>query len=236
MSRSILIVEDDQTIGAALTRLLTASGFVARWSTTGSDAIAQVERQLPDLVLLDIGLPDIDGFTVCRWLRTQDSLLPIVMLTARDSDIDIVVGLDAGANDYVTKPFSSPVLVARVRAHLRNSSAVDPDVSLVFGSMRIEPGAHRVFLDDGEVDLRPKEYELLLVLARQAGRVVTRERLFSEVWDLHWESSTKTLDMHVHAVRRKLGDQPDAPTWITTIRGVGYRFELQPAVATCADD
>ena len=236
MSHSVLIVEDDQTIGAALTRLLTASGFVARWSTTGSDAIAQVERQLPDLVLLDIGLPDIDGFTVCRWLRTHDSALPIVMLTARDSDIDIVVGLDAGANDYVTKPFSSTVLVARVRAHLRNASALDPDASLVFGNMTIDPGAHRVFLDNGEVDLRPKEYELLLVLARQAGRVVTRERLFSEVWDLHWESSTKTLDMHVHAVRRKLGDQPDAPTWITTIRGVGYRFELQPAVATCADD
>ncbi len=234
MGSSILVVEDDVTIGAAIERLLRANGFSPVWCTTGSDAMAQVDRQVPDLVLLDVGLPDLDGFSVCRFLRSNHSALPIVMLTARDADIDIVVGLDAGATDYVTKPFSSPVLMARLRAHLRATAAVDPLAPMSFGRLRIDPGAHRVFLDDVEVELRPKEFELLQLLAREAGRVVTRDRLLSDVWDLHWESSTKTLDMHVHAVRRKLNDDADSPGWITTVRGVGYRFEEKVEPAGCA--
>lgn len=234
MQHSILVVEDDATIGAAIERLLRANGFSAVWCTTGADGIAQVGRRVPDLVLLDVGLPDVDGFSVCRTLRSNHPTLPIVMLTARDADIDIVVGLDAGATDYVTKPFSSTVLMARLRAHLRAAFAADPLAPLSFGRLRIDPGAHRVFLNDSEVNLRPKEFELLLLLAREAGRVVTRERLLSEVWDLHWDSSTKTLDMHVHAVRRKLDDDADAPGWITTVRGVGYRFEEKVEHTGCA--
>ena len=194
------------------------------WCTTAQLAIASFEATTPDLVLLDAGLPDIDGFTVCRWFRGQQPNLPIIMVTARDSDVDIVVGLDAGASDYVTKPFSTPVLLARIRAHLR-ATTTDTTRPLTFAELTIDPGAHRVTLDGVDVEIRPKEFELLVLLAREAGKVVTRDRILSEVWDLHWESSTKTLDMHIHALRRKLGDDADQPRWITTIRGVGYRFE-----------
>lgn len=220
----LLVVEDDVAIGQGLTDVLTAHGHAVDWRTTAQQAISSFEAGPPDLVLLDAGLPDIDGFTVCRWFRGQQPALPIIMVTARDSDVDIVVGLDAGASDYVTKPFSTPVLLARIRAHLR-ATATDTTRPLTFAGLTIDPGAHRVTLDGTGVDLRPKEFELLVLLAREAGRVVTRDRILAEVWDLHWESSTKTLDMHIHALRRKLGDDADRPRWITTIRGVGYRFE-----------
>ena len=223
-SASLLLVEDDSTVGDVLQRMLTQRGYVVEWCTTGGAAITAFERGHPDLVLLDAGLPDMDGYTVCRWMRTQHATLPIIMVTARDAEIDIVVGLDAGATDYVTKPFSTPVLLARIRAHLRTTS-LDDTAQLLFDGLTVDPGAHRVFLDGGEVDLRPKEFELLVLLAREAGRVVTRERILRDVWDLHWESSTKTLDMHIHALRKKLGDDAERPRWITTIRGVGYRFE-----------
>jgi DNA-binding response OmpR family regulator len=226
VSSAVLLVEDDPTIGASLADVLRTNMYRVEWCTTGTEAMRSFEMHSPDVVLLDAGLPDIDGFTVCRWIRSQNAAVPILIVTARDSDIDIVVGLDAGANDYVVKPFSVPVLLARVRAHLRANPAADPDAIVVVGSLRVDPAAHRVFLDDQEIDLRPKEFELLLLLARDAGKVVTRDRLLSEVWDLHWESSTKTLDMHIHALRRKLLDDAEASRWITTIRGVGYRFEM----------
>jgi DNA-binding response OmpR family regulator len=221
---SLLVVEDDVAIGRGLSDVLTSHGHAVNWCTTAQLAIASFEATAPDLVLLDAGLPDIDGFTVCRWFREQQPNLPIIMVTARDSDVDIVVGLDAGASDYVTKPFSTPVLLARIRAHLRTSTT-DATRTLTFGELTIDPGAHRVTLDGVDVEIRPKEFELLALLAREAGKVVTRDRILSEIWDLHWESSTKTLDMHIHALRRKLGDDADQPHWITTIRGVGYRFE-----------
>lgn len=221
-----MIVEDDETIGSALQRLLVAAGYSVEHFVTGRDALNAANRRTPDLVILDVGLPDQDGFAVCRHLRSTFADLPVVMLTARDSDIDIVVGLDAGASDYVTKPFSAPVLLARLRAHLRGSTT-DPDQPFECGALRIDPAARRVTLDETELDLRAKEFDLLLILARDAGRVVTRDRILAEVWDLHWESSTKTLDMHVSALRRKLGDDTDSRQWITTLRGVGYRFEAQ---------
>jgi DNA-binding response OmpR family regulator len=143
-----------------------------------------------------------------------------VLVTARDSEIDIVVGLDAGASDYVTKPFSMSVLLARVRAHLRNAEASDPNAPIEIGTLRIDPSAYTASVDGEPVVLRRREFELLLFLCREVGRVVTRERLLSEVWDRHWDSSTKTLDMHVHALRRKLGDAID----VVTVRGVGYRL------------
>ena len=220
----LLVVEDDVVIGQGLSDVLVAHGHTIEWCTTGQQAITSSESNPPDLVLLDAGLPDIDGFTICRWLRERQPNLPIIMVTARDSDVDIVVGLDAGASDYVTKPFSTPVLLARIRAHLRATTA-DATRPLTFAGLTIDQGAHRVTLDGTAVDIRPKEFELLVLLAREAGRVVTRDRILAEIWDLHWESSTKTLDMHIHALRRKLGDDADQPRWITTIRGVGYRFE-----------
>jgi DNA-binding response OmpR family regulator len=157
---------------------------------------------------------------LCRQIRESYPDLPIVLVTARDSEIDVVVGLDAGANDYVTKPFSMNILLARVRAHLRAAEPQDPDAAIELGSLRVEPASYVTTVDGTPVELRPREFQLLVVLSRAAGRVVTRERLLADVWDLHWESSTKTLDMHVLALRRKLGDAIE----ISTVRGVGYRL------------
>ncbi len=219
MDRRILVVEDDESIGRIVAESLEAHGYRVEWCTGGASAMSAIGRSIPDLVLLDAGLPDIDGFTLCRQLREQHPDLPIVLVTARDAEIDVVVGLDAGASDYVTKPFSMNVLLARVRAHLR-ATAVGPDEALELGTLRVDPAAYVATVDGAPVDLRRREFELLALLCREAGRVVTRERLLAEVWDLHWETSTKTLDMHVMALRRKLGDAIE----IATVRGVGYRL------------
>jgi len=219
VNQRILVVEDDESIGQTVTTTLQSHGYLVQWCTDGASATATVETTVPDLVLLDAGLADIDGFTLCRWLREQHRDLPIVLVTARDAEIDIVVGLDAGASDYVTKPFSMNVLLARVRAHLR-ASAVSPDETFQLGTLMVDPAAYIATINGEPVDLRRREFELLVLLCREAGRVVTRERLLAEVWDLHWQTSTKTLDMHVMALRRKLGDAID----IATVRGVGYRL------------
>jgi DNA-binding response OmpR family regulator len=216
----ILLVEDDESIGQLVTDSLKSHGYGVEWCATGAAATKAFETLVPSLVLLDAGLPDADGFTLCRWLREQQRDLPIVLVTARDAEIDIVVGLDAGASDYVTKPFSMNVLLARVRAHLRGTQSGDPSAALEVGGLRVDPAAYLATIDGVAVDLRRREFELLVVLCREADRVVTRERLLAEVWDLHWESSTKTLDMHVMMLRRKLGDAVD----IATVRGVGYRL------------
>ena len=218
--RTVLLVEDDASIGNAMTAALESHGYRVDWQRSGSSATTSVDTELPDLVLLDAGLPDVDGFTLCRWLREQHRDLPIVMVTARDSEIDIVVGLDAGADDYITKPFSTNVLLARVRAHLRSADSDDPDAAIILDELRIDPRSYLVTIGNTPVDLRRREFELLLHLARHADRVLTREQLLSDVWDLHWDSSTKTVDMHVVALRRKLGDAVE----IATIRGVGYRL------------
>ncbi len=200
---------------------LVLHGYSVDWCIYGASATETIERQLPDLVLLDAGLPDIDGFSLCRRIREHHRDVPIVLVTARDADIDIVVGLDAGANDYVTKPFSMNVLLARVRAHLRNTASTDPETPIEVGALRVNPAAYLATANGQQVELRPREFELLVLLCREAGRVVSRERLLAEVWDLHWESSTKTLEMHVMGLRRKLGDAIE----IATVRGVGYRLD-----------
>jgi len=219
VNQRILVVEDDESIGQTVSTSLQSHGYLVQWFTDGASATAAVEATAPDLVLLDAGLPDIDGFTLCRSLRERHRDLPILLVTARDAEIDIVVGLDAGASDYVTKPFSMNVLLARVRAHLR-ATAVSPDEAVELGTLRVDPAAYVATVDGEPVDLRRREFELLALLCREVGRVVTRERLLAEVWDLHWETSTKTLDMHVMALRRKLGDAIE----IATVRGVGYRL------------
>jgi DNA-binding response OmpR family regulator len=221
----VLIVEDDAVIADEVRRALDVHGYVTELAATGRAGLTAVPTFSPDLVLLDLGLPDLDGVQVCRRLRAELPTAPIVIVTARDDDIDVVVGLDAGATDYVVKPFTMPVLLARVRAHLRQPL---PPASgeIVLGGLRIDTAAHRVFHDAVELELRPKEFELLVVLARDAGRVVTRDRLLDEIWDVQWQTSTKTVDMHVHALRRKLGSRADGVGWISTVRSVGYRFEL----------
>lgn len=220
MTRRILVVEDDESIGRAVTDSLEFAGYLVEWCTCGASAVSAIERTIPDLMLLDAGLPDIDGFMLCRSLREQHRDLPIVLVTARDDEIDIVVGLDAGANDYITKPFSMNILLARVRAHLRSSEPGDPRAPLEVGALTVDPAAYVATVNGQPVELRRREFELLVLLCREVDRVVTRERLLAEVWDLHWESSTKTLDMHVMALRRKLGDAIE----IATVRRVGYRL------------
>lgn len=221
----VTIIEDDEVIADEVRRALEAQGYETVIHGDGRSALASVGSPAPDLVLLDLGLPDLDGVQVCRLLRAQLPDTPIVMVTARDDDVDIVVGLDAGATDYVIKPFAMSVLLARVRAHLRHQHSGPGTDVLTVDSLRIDTAAHRAFVADAELDLRPKEFALLRAFAEAAGRVLTRERLLEDVWGLRWETSTKTLDMHVHALRRKLGDRPDGSAWITTIRTVGYRFE-----------
>jgi DNA-binding response OmpR family regulator len=219
--RRIVIVEDDASIGSTMRQTLESHGYQALWFGTAAEAVAAIESESPDLVLLDAGLPDTDGFTLCRWMRSRSADLPIILVTARDAEIDVVVGLDAGATDYVTKPFAMAVLLARIRAHLRSSTPViGADDPIVIGTVRIDPGAYTVTVDGQPTEFRTREFELLLYLARRAGRVVTRDRLLADVWDLHWDSSTKTVDMHVVALRRKLGGSVE----IVTVRGVGYRL------------
>jgi len=225
MGSRILFVEDDPGIAANLVRALHGAGYeVTSASTLGeARALTSVGSATDyDLVLLDLGLPDGDGADLCRDLRAGGSQTSVIMLTARADEIDIVMGLDSGAVDYLTKPFRLAELLARVRAHLRT----DEERSVIaVGSLKIDLGAHRAWVDDQELALRAKEFELLTVLARDGGAALTRERLMSEVWDEHWFGSTKTLDVHISMLRRKLAEHPDGPR-IETIRNHGYRLEV----------
>jgi DNA-binding response OmpR family regulator len=223
--RQILVVEDDEAIGRGLSQALAAQGYTVRWAPTGTDALRDAAEAAPDLVLLDLGLPDVDGVDLCRRLRATSPGTTIVMLTARSAEIDVVVGLDAGADDYVTKPFRLAELLARVRAHLRRAEPVGSAGRLLVGALELDIGSHRMRVNGREIDLRPKEFDLLALLMAEAGRVVGRERIMAEVWDEHWFGSTKTLDMHISALRKKLVDAGDDPNRLSTIRGVGYRLE-----------
>jgi DNA-binding response OmpR family regulator len=221
--RSVLIVEDDAAIGSGLERVLLGQGYRASHVVCGADALRVVGGGV-GLVILDLGLPDIDGIDVCRRIRAERPEIAILILTARDREIDVVAGLDAGADDYLVKPFRLSELLARVRAHLRRGAVSGPDSEPAVGANGVvaDRGARRAWRGETELVLRPKEFDLLALLVSEAGRAVTRERLMSEVWDTQWMGSTKTLDMHIHALRQKVG--ADA---ITTLRGVGYRFEAE---------
>ncbi|MEP7202026.1 MAG: response regulator transcription factor [Ilumatobacteraceae bacterium] len=220
----ILIVEDDERIGSTLLRALQGNEYDAAWEQSGLAAIAAAEKSRPDLVLLDLGLPDIDGLDVCRRIHSADPTIDIVMLTARYEELDIVVGLDAGAIDYITKPFKLAELLARIRAQLRRTEPRSA-AGTTAGDVVIDTAARRVWLGDVELELRAKEFDLLARLVADAGNAITRETLMANVWDEHWFGSTKTLDFHIAALRRKL-DTPGADSRITTLRGIGYRFEL----------
>jgi DNA-binding response OmpR family regulator len=229
----LLLVEDDDGIARALVAALESDGHRVTRVATGRDAV--VAARTVDAVLLDLGLPDIDGVEVCRRLRRElGADLPILVLTARDAETDVVVGLDAGADDYVTKPFRLAELQARLRALLRRSAAGrslgpagDGPAVLVAGDLRLDAAARRVWRDGREVELTAKEFDLLALLMARAGTVVTREELAREVWDTRWLGGSKTIDVHVSSLRRKLGDDPATPRYVTTVRGVGLRFEPQ---------
>ncbi|GAB98203.1 DNA-binding response OmpR family regulator [Kineosphaera limosa] len=217
----VLLAEDDSAISEPLARALRREGYDVVVCGDGLQAY-EAGRSGPDLVVLDLGLPRMDGLEVCRKLRADGRTAPILMLTARADEVDTVVGLDAGADDYVTKPFRLAELLARVRALLRRTGPGDvPDKDVV----RIDPQARRAFLGEEEMQLTAKEFDLLRVLLREQGKVVSREQLMREVWATHWYGSTKTLDMHVSVLRRKLGEDVARPRFITTVRGVGFRFE-----------
>ncbi len=228
----VLFVEDEDAISAPFSKALAREGFEPVVARTAAEALEVAGRLEPDIVLLDLNLPDADGRDVCRALR-RDSDVPIVMLTARGTELDRVVGLEMGADDYVVKPFSGAEVISRIRAVLRRTRASGQPFEPAFsiGDLQLDVAARTARLHDGELVLTRKEFDLLAELARHAGTVVTREDLMSRVWDTNWFGSTKTLDVHVGALRRKLGDDPAAPTHIETVRGVGFRF-VDPEAGT----
>jgi two-component system, OmpR family, response regulator RegX3 len=223
--RTILLIEDEESITTPLAEALERDGFHPEVAHTVADGLELGRRLRPDLVLLDLMLPDGSGLDVCRELRSSSSV-PIIILSARGDEADRVVGLELGADDYVVKPFSAREVIARIRAVLRRAGApAAPDEGPIeIGSVRLDPAGRSVMLEGAPLELARKEFDLLALLMREAGTVVQRERLIDEVWDVNWFGSTKTLDVHVSALRKKLGDDPASPRWIHTVRGVGFRF------------
>jgi len=225
----ILVVDDEESYRDALTVALEREGFRVEVAADGREALDQFEATSPSLVLLDVMLPRISGVDVCRELRSR-SRVPIIMVTARSNEIDAVVGLEVGADDYVSKPFRLRELIARVRAALRRSADEEPaDLAsqevLEVGDVRLDGGRHEVFVRDEAVGLPLKEFELLELLLANAGRVLTRDVLIDRIWGPNYFGDTKTLDVHVKRLRAKVEEDPSSPSRIVTIRGVGYRYE-----------
>lgn len=218
---AVLLAEDDVSISDPLARALRREGYEVEVKSEGPAVLQRVLSGGVDLVVLDLGLPAMDGLEVCRRMRAEGRSVPVLVLTARAEEVDLVVGLDAGADDYVTKPFRLAELLARVRALLRRGAPEVPDVN----GVRINAESRRAWLGDEELSLTAKEFDLLLALVLGAGKVLTREQLMRDVWGMSRGASSKTLDMHVSWLRRKLGDDAASPRLITTIRGLGFRFE-----------
>jgi len=223
----VLVVEDEESFSDALSYMLRREGFETVVAATGTDALAEFDRAGADIVLLDLMLPGLSGTEVCRALRTKSSV-PIIMLTAKDAEIDKVVGLELGADDYVTKPYSARELVARIRAVLRRRGAeAEPSAegALAAGPVRLDVERHVVAVDGQPVSLPLKEFDLLELLLRNAGRVLTRGQLIDRVWGADYVGDTKTLDVHVKRLRAKLEPDPANPRYLVTVRGLGYKFE-----------
>ncbi len=230
---TILVVEDEPVLLETLEYNLKREGYRVLTATDGRAAMETFRRERPDLVVLDVMLPDIDGFEVCRILR-RETTVPILMLTARTDEVDKVVGLEVGADDYVTKPFSMRELLARVKALLRRGRMLREELAaervagrerLVFGDLVIDDASRTVHLRGEPVPLKPKEYDLLLFLARHRGIVLSRELILERVWGWDFIGGSRTVDVHIRWLREKLEDDPTNPTRIVTVRGVGYRFE-----------
>jgi two-component system, OmpR family, response regulator RegX3 len=224
--RTLLLIEDEEAISDPLAAALAREGFETVVAGTAARGLELFETRSPDLVLLDVMLPDGDGRDVLRRIR-ETSRTPVVMLTARSEEMDRVLGLELGADDYVAKPFSAAELAARIRAVLRRAGEPPAPEAVVLeaGDVRMNLDTHEATRAGEALDLTVKEFELLRVLLERAGKLVKREELVHEVWDPAWFGSTKTLDVHVSALRKKLGDDPAAPHYIHTVRGVGFRFE-----------
>ncbi|MEU1229521.1 response regulator transcription factor [Streptomyces sp. NPDC005828] len=230
---ALLVIEDDDTIGRHLETGLRGQGYATTWCRTGSGGLAAARAAPPDVVLLDLGLPDADGIDIARELRSHQPDMLLLILTARTDDIDVIAGLDAGADDYLVKPFTMSVLLARLRAHLRRLPAAHDDRRATYriGHLVLDTRARTCFVGDAEAPLRSKEFDLLTVLARHAGAAVSREELMAQVWDENWFGPTKTLDVTLASLRRRLQQaatasrRPARPPSIATLRGYGYRLE-----------
>ena len=231
MHSTVLIVEDDHNIGSLVRTYLERDGYGVVWVRSGEEALAELERHPLSLVVLDVGLPGIDGFEVCRRVRAR-SEVPVIMLTARDEEVDRVLGLELGADDYVPKPFSPRELVARVAALLRRAQPLGRGHALERGALRVDFDAREVAVDGRKLTLTPREFDLLAFLARHPGRVVSRDELLRKVWGYDYLGETRTVDVHVRRLRMKLGE---GRTLIETVTGAGYKFVAAPAPAAAAD-
>jgi DNA-binding response OmpR family regulator len=218
----VLVVEDDQTLLETLAYNLGREGYEVVRASDGVTALNQAREHKPDLILLDVMLPELDGLTVCRTLR-HESAVPIILLTARSGEVDRIVGLDSGADDYIVKPFSLGELYARLRAVMRRGSR-GPSTRLESGDLVLDLLAHRVWRSGRVVELPPKEFDLLAELIRHKGAVLTRDLLLQQVWGYDFSGDTRTVDVHVRGLREKIEDDPANPTRIETVRGIGYRF------------
>ena len=224
----IFIVEDEESVLEPLELLLTKEGFKVTSARTGREALDNYERIEPDLILLDIMLPEVSGTEVCRQIRTKSNV-PIIMLTAKDTEVDKVVGLELGADDYVVKPYSKAELVARIKAVLRrrsNNGISDDAGVLIAGPVRIDIDRHQATVNGLSISLPLKEFELLEFLVRNSGRVLTRNQLIDRIWGSDYFGDTKTLDVHIKRLRAKIEKDPANPVYILTIRGLGYKFEV----------
>ena len=235
MARRILVVEDETTLRETLADALEAEGFQVVQAGDGSEALARFRSDRPDLVLLDLMLPELSGIEVCRIIRSESSV-PIVMLTAKDSELDKVVGLELGADDYLTKPFSLRELTARIRALFRRSeqtatSAVAAQSTVDLGRVQVDLAGHRLLRDGAAVPIKPKAFELLAFLLRNPGQAFTRDQLLEHVWGYDYAGETRTVDVHIHWLRSTLEDDAAAPKFIHTVRGVGYVFRRPPEPA-----
>ena len=225
------MVDDDRFLSENVARLLTGQGYEVQTASNGTDALRSITERMPDLVVLDISLPDFDGITLCRRMRASYHF-PILMLTARTDAMDKVIGLEVGADDYLTKPFEPSELIARVRAHLRRSreylspSAGSAGQKSTFGGLTIDHEVRDAFVDGQAAKLTKREFELLAHLAANSGKVVTRDSLFEHNWGFDIEFSSNSLDVHIYRLRKKLESDPDHPKYIHTVRGYGYRLEV----------
>jgi DNA-binding response OmpR family regulator len=219
----VAVVEDDPKVRAAVERALGASGYSVCSAATGLDGLSRIVDERPDVVVIDLGLPDIDGLELLKMVRAV-STVPVIVATARDNDEDIVRTLDAGADDYIVKPFSTAQLDARIRAVLRRTQPAGHDGTVVVGQLKVDPAARTATLDDQVLQLSRKEFDLLFHLVANQGRVVTKRELLAEVWQQPYGGGDKTVDVHLSWLRRKLGETAAEPRYLQTVRGVGVRF------------
>lgn len=236
MSQKILVVDDEQSIVTLLKYNLETAGYIVEVAYDGEEALKKVETEQPELIVLDVMLPKKDGIEVCKTIRSDKNLVPILMLTAKDDEFDRVLGLELGADDYMTKPFSPREVVARVKAILRRSQFVNEiekedvdDEDIIIDSIRIRPEFFEVYKEDELLELTPKEFELLLYLIERQGRVITREHMLNSVWNYEFAGDSRIVDVHISHLRDKLEENPKQPKLIKTVRGLGYKLERPKA-------